>query len=100
LNIDGETDTLKHKLLHYSFETYEEYKGKMTQYAELRAKELFVKKLKPTLYHYYIKPLYRFINHFFIRLGFLDGKKGFIVSYLGAYYVYKRYIELEKLYKQ
>ena len=100
LKINGETDTLKYKLLHYSFETYEEYKGKMTQYAELRAKELFAKKLKPTLYHYYIKPLYRFINHFFIRLGFLDGKKGFIVSYLGAYYVYKRYIELEKLYKQ
>lgn len=99
LDINGQTSTLNHKLLHYSFETYDEYKNKMTQYARLRAKELFIKKLKPTVYHYYLKPFYRFINHFFIRLGFLDGKKGAIVSYLSAYYVHQRYIELRKLYK-
>jgi len=99
LDVDGNTSILSHKLLHYSFQTYDEYKDKMTQYAKLRAKELFIKKLKPTIYHYYLKPFYRFINHFFIRLGFLDGKKGAIVSYLSAYYVYQRYIELRKLYK-
>jgi hypothetical protein len=85
---------------HYSFDSYDEYKNKMTHYAELRAQELFIKKLKPNSYHYYIKPVYRFINHYIMRLGILDGKKGFIISYLNAYYVKQRYNELDKLYKK
>ncbi len=99
IDVNGKQAILKNKLLHYSFETYNEYKSKMKQYATLRAKELHLKELKPNFYHYYIKPLYRFLNHFIIRLGFLDGKKGFTVSYLGAYYVYRRYVELNKIYK-
>ncbi len=100
LNINGKTDILKYKILHYSFESYEEYKLKMMQYAKLRAQELFIKKLKPTFYHFYIKPAYRFFIHFIVRLGFLDGKKGVIVSSLSAYYVKQRYVELRKLYRK
>ncbi len=100
LDIKGKTGVLKHKLLHYSFNSYQEYKNKMNQYAKLRAQELFVKKLKPTFFYFYIKPAYRFFIHFIIRLGFLDGKKGIIVSSLSAYYVKQRYIELKKLYQQ
>ena len=100
LNIKGKTNVLKYKLLHYSFNSYKEYKNKMTQYAALRAQELFLKKLKPNFFHFYIKPTYRFFIHFIIRLGFLDGKKGAVVSSLSAYYVKQRYIELQKLYRQ
>ncbi|MFD0963013.1 glycosyltransferase [Pseudofulvibacter geojedonensis] len=99
LDIKGSTGIFKHKLLHYSFDSYEEYKSKMTQYAKLRAKELYIKKLRPNAYHFYFKPFYRFVNHFIIRLGFLDGKKGAIVSYLSAYYVKQRYVELKKMYR-
>jgi ADP-heptose:LPS heptosyltransferase/glycosyltransferase involved in cell wall biosynthesis len=98
--VKGETSTLKHKMKHYSFDSYDEYKNKMTHYAELRAQELFIKKLKPNLYHYYVKPVYRFVNHYIMRLGILDGKKGFIISYLNAYYVKQRYNELDKLYEK
>jgi len=98
LDIKGETAILQHKLLHYSFDSYEEYKLKMMQYAKLRALELFKKGLKPTFYHFYIKPAYRFFITFIIRLGFLDGKKGAVVSGLSAFYVKQRYVELKELY--
>ena len=97
LEINGQTRVLKNKLLHYSFESYEEYKLKMLQYAKLRAQELHTKGLKPNLFHFYIKPAYRFFIYFIIRLGFLDGKKGAIVSYLSAFYVRQRYIKLREL---
>jgi len=99
LDINGEVAILKEKIKHFSFDSYEDYKNKMTHYATLRAEELFIKKLTPNLFHFFIKPLYRFLNHYFIRLGFLDGKKGFIISYLSAYYVRHRYIILANLYK-
>lgn len=99
LDVNGKSGELNNKLIHYSFDSYESYKSKMIQYAKLRAKELYIKKLKPTFFHFYIKPLYRFMSHYIIRLGILDGNKGITISYLNAYYVYRRYTELKKLYK-
>ena len=69
----------------------------MEQYAKLRAEELFIKKLKPNIFHFYFKPFYRFFIHFIIRLGFLDGTKGATISYLSAYYVKQRYVSLQRL---
>ncbi len=100
LNINGKTAVLQPKLDHFSFESYADYKHKMMHYAKLRALELFSKKTKPNAFHFYIKPSYRFINNFILRLGFLDGKKGFIISYLGALYVHHRYVKLKELYSQ
>ncbi len=100
LNINGPTKVLKNKLAHYSYSSYEEYKSKMTHYARLRAQELFKKGLKPNLFHFYIKPAYRFLNHYVLRLGFLDGKYGYTLCKLNAMGVKQRYIELIKIHKE
>jgi len=99
LDIQGKISVLNEKLQHFSFDNYSDYKKKMTHYASLRAKELHIQKLRPNAFHFYIKPLYRFLNHYLMRLGVLDGKKGFIIAYLSSYYVYRRYVELNKLNK-
>ncbi|QCW99349.1 glycosyltransferase [Aggregatimonas sangjinii] len=97
LNVDGKTDVLNHKLIHYSYTNYEDYKGKMIKYGQMKAQEEFEKNYKPNLYHFTLRPAYRFFNHYFLRLGFLDGKKGIIISYLNALGVYSRYKELKRL---
>ena len=88
---------LKGKLDHFSYTSSESYREKLILYAKLRAKELFLKKTDPNWYHFYIKPFVRFINHFILRLGLLDGRKGFIMAKLNAFGVKQRYIELEKM---
>jgi len=100
LDVDGKTKILKNKLHHYSYKDDSTYRDKIIIYAQLRAKELFIKKLKPTFYHFYIKPFYRFGYHFIIRAGFLDGTKGYKISKLNAFEVKQRYIELRELYKK
>lgn len=97
LNVTGKTETLQHKLVHYSYKNYSDYKTKMKRYALLRAQELHAKNLKPNCFHFHIKPLYRFLNHYIIRLGFLDGKNGLTICKLNAYGVKQRYVELKKL---
>lgn len=97
LAVDGAIGILKNKLIHYSYEGYESYKKKMLSYGRLRAKELFLKNKKPTLSHCYLKPAYRFLYDYFIRLGLFDGTKGVIICYLNALSVYTRYKELKKL---
>ncbi|MCF6222872.1 MAG: glycosyltransferase family 2 protein [Flavobacteriaceae bacterium] len=100
LLIDGKTKILKNKLDHFSFKDENIYKEKLIKYAKLKAKELYIKNLHPNLYHFYIKPRYRFIYQFMMRLGFLDGKNGYKISLLNAFGVRQRYIELQRLYNK
>ena len=97
LRVNGKTKTMKHKLLHYSYISYGSYKAKMINYAKLKAKELYLKELRPNFFHFYIKPAYKFLYTYLIRLGILDGRKGIIICYLNALSVYKRYPFLKKL---
>jgi len=98
LDITGKTiGILQHKLTHYSYTNYQEYKQKMIYYGRLKAQELYNKGKKPFFY-YYIKSIYKFLYTYIIRLGFLDGKKGIIICYLNSLSVWVRYRELHKLY--
>jgi glycosyltransferase involved in cell wall biosynthesis len=98
LLINGRSKMFKNRLNHYSYTSEELYKEKLTHYAKLRAEELFIKKLKPNYYHFFVKPPFRFFKHFVIKLGFLDGNNGLKIASLNAFGVKQRYIELEKLY--
>lgn len=97
LEIDGKSATLTHKLLHYSYTHYEDYKHKMVKYGQMKAREEFRKGHRTRWYHYFFRPLYKFFNHYILRLGILDGKKGIVICYLNALGVYARYKELARL---
>lgn len=97
LEVDGKIGILKNKLIHYSYKDYQDYKGKMLKYGKMKAQEEFDKNYSPNLYHFVFRPLYKFFNHYILRFGFLDGKKGIIISYLNALGVSSRYKELKRL---
>ncbi len=99
LVVNGETAILKNRLIHYSYNNYGEYKRKMVKYGQLKAQEELEKGVVPNPYHFVLRPLYKFLNHFVLRFGFLDGKKGAIICYLNALGVFSRYKELRRLRK-
>lgn len=91
--------TLKYTADHYTYKTFDDYNLKLTKYSRLKAEELYEKNVRPNLYHFLFRPWYRFIHQYIVRLGFLDGKEGFIVSYLSGFMVFKRYIQLWTMYR-
>ncbi|HUH47111.1 MAG TPA: CDP-glycerol glycerophosphotransferase family protein [Arenibacter sp.] len=97
LVVDGKSDVLQNRLIHYSYKDYEDYKGKMIKYGKMKAIEELEKDYDPNPYHFIFRPLYKFLNHYIFRLGILDGKKGIIICYLNALGVYSRYKELKRL---
>lgn len=97
LLIKGNSGELTNKLDHYSFRNYEHYKHKMQHYAKLKATYLFNKNKKSNSLVKYLKACYRFFNHYIIRLGILDGKIGYQISYLNAYGVVLRYNYLKEM---
>lgn len=99
LEVDGSVKILKHKSDHYSYKNFDHYNNKLTQYSKLQAQALYNKNVRPSIYHFIIRPCYRFWHQYLIRLGFLDGKEGFILAYTSAFTVFKRYLYLWTMYR-
>jgi len=97
LIVNGISGYLKNKILHYSFKDYAHYKEKMKLYGSLIANKLYKQGKKSSALSTYLKIAYRFFNHYIMRLGILDGKVGFQISYLNAYSIYYRYKILDEL---
>ena len=90
---------LKEKLIHYTYKDLNHYLAKFDRYTTWSARERGKKTQKVTYFHLLIKPAFRFIRHYVIKLGFLDGKEGFIISVLSAYSVFLRYLKLYRSHK-
>ncbi len=100
IDCKGDVGFLKNKLDHYTFDNEKDYLDKLNSYSRLRAKELRLKNLKPSFFHYKIKPAYRFFNYFVMRLGFLDGKYGYTIAKVHAISVTNRYKYLDEIYRK
>ena len=44
--------------------------------------------------HLFIKPVFRFIRHYVLKRGFLDGKVGLVIAMLSTYSVFIKYLKL------
>ncbi len=100
LEVNGTSGILNEKLIHYCYKDYGDYKAKMLHYGRLKALESFYKEKRFFYCLLVLKPFWKFVNHYVIRLGFLDGKRGINVCYLNALSVYERYRELQQLEKK
>jgi len=99
INTQGKVEKLKSKLPHHTYKSYEDYTAKLRHYSSLQAETAFKKGKKVTLYHFLVRPAYRFWHQYILRLGILDGKEGFILAYINATSVFNRYVQLHLLYK-
>ncbi|WP_347174671.1 glycosyltransferase [Polaribacter uvawellassae] len=97
ISTNGKIGFLKGKLNHYSYKEYNQYKNKLKKYAKLQALELLEKGLFVTPFYLFLKPFVRFFIQFVIQLGFLDGYRGFVISWAHAFGVWRRYVEVLNL---
>lgn len=94
---NGKIGRLKQKIIHNTYISKEKYLKKLNQYAKWQAKDYKNKVKRISIYHTNIKPVFRFIKHYIIQLGILDGYIGFIISLYQAKAVKMRYYYLKKI---
>jgi len=82
---------LKGKLFHYTFDTLEVYMDKRNGYAKIWADSQYKKGRKTGALEIMVRTLFAFIRHYFIRLGFLDGYHGFLISIIQMQYTFNKY---------
>ncbi len=100
IKTNGKTGRLKNSVNHYSYKNFDNYNDKLNLYSKLQAENLYLKNIKPNLYHFFIRPSYRFLWQYIFRLGILDGKEGFILAYVHSFSVFKRYLQLWMMYRK
>ena len=87
-------------LLHYSFNTVEEYLERNDAVSTIAARSLFEAGIKRPWTKLVFSPLWAFINGYFLRLGFLDGRKGLIIATHTANQSFSKYQKLRRLHKE
>ena len=90
--------TMKNALNHYTYTDWERYFEKFNNYTTLMAERMAdegkVAAFSDIIFH----PLFAFIRFYFLRLGFLDGRQGFIFAVNHYFYTMIKYVKL--YYKQ
>lgn len=100
LKVNGEIGFLKNKLLHFSVENYASYKAKMIHYGKLKGEEIFLKGQRFNVLKQYLKTALKFLKSYIFKLGILDCKQGFQLSYLQSLSVFETYQSLKKVEKK
>jgi glycosyltransferase involved in cell wall biosynthesis len=93
----GRTIILDGLLLHEGERTIDEHIARQNRYTTLSARQMFEKGRKASLFSIALKPPFRFIRSYILRLGFLDGWPGFVQAWYSAVYVFTRYAKLREL---
>ena len=91
---DLETTILKNKLIHKSFDTHEQVLKKINFYSTLSALEMYKNKKTVNFFMIFLKTFSSFFKTFILKLGFLDGKAGFMLAISNAEGVYYKYLKL------
>jgi len=87
-------------LLHYTFDSIEEYLKRNEEVSTIAAQSLFEAGIRKPWTKTVFSPLWAFINGYFLRLGFLDGRTGFIIALHTANQSFSKYQKLRRMHKE
>ncbi len=82
---------------HYTFYTVEEHLKQVEKFTTLMAVEEFEKGRRSSWFKILVNPVVKFVRDYFIRRGFLDGHKGYLISRISASATYMKYTKLKKM---
>jgi len=84
--IDGKTSQLDNPLWHFPHPSIKEFLDSINQFTEIDARELQNEGKKFSIFRLIANPVGKFIVNYFWKLGFLDGRPGFIHAFMMSLY--------------
>ncbi len=94
---DYNTGKLQGDILHYSYYTVEEHYKQAEYFADIAAKSFFKMGKKASFFKLLINPIAKFLHHYIVHFGFLDGRAGFTIAKISAWSTYLKYRKLREL---
>lgn len=97
VEVSGETVPLKGHLLHYSFSGIGEMIPKINRYSDLSARQMYERGRRCGIVDLLLRPPFAFLRTYFLRLGFLDGVEGVVISATTGWLAFAKYAKLREL---
>lgn len=94
-----EIKELEGYLLHYSFYTFEQHLAQIRKFTDISSQAAFKRGKRSNWFKMIFSPSLKFIRAYFFRLGFLDGKEGWMIARWSAYATFLKYSKLKRLQK-
>jgi len=94
LIVTGTTKKLRQPLMHEAISNMEQMLGKMNMYSSASARMLHARGRRASIGTAVLHGGWAFFRTYVLRLGFLDGREGFILAVANAEGSYYRYIKL------
>jgi len=95
--VEGKKGFLKSCLSHYSYKNLSDHLSRIDKFSTLGAEQMFRDGKTARFFDLLFRPLTRFIKMYLIKRGYLDGIYGLIVSVMGSFYVFTKYLKLWEL---
>ena len=90
---------LEGDLFHYSFYTISQHMDQVNKFSDIRAKEMMAQNKKVSTLKIIFAPVVKFLKHYILKLGFLDGYYGFVISVNSAHASFLKYAKLRQFKK-
>jgi glycosyltransferase involved in cell wall biosynthesis len=90
---EGPVARLKEALIHHPVERLEDSLSRMDRYSTARAEMIVASGRRVSFFTGIVRGWWTFIQTYFIRLGFLDGREGFLLAIANAEGTYYRYMK-------
>lgn len=96
-NLQPQVKELKCYFNHYVFKNIEHQVQTNNRYSSLQAEKMFADGKAFSCFHFLTKPYVKFIECYFLKLGFLDGWAGYVIARNAAYSVLMKWLKLKEL---
>ncbi len=97
IQVPGSLSSLKGDLHHYIYRDLAHFAATKHSYSTLTAIDHNRTGRRATILHFTLRPLYTFLHRYLVRLGFLDGLPGFVISVMEAHCVFMKYLKLYEI---
>jgi glycosyltransferase involved in cell wall biosynthesis len=97
--LDGAEGTLTQPLTHYNYRDLRQFLHKQRQYCAYDAGILFERGIRPKVQNYVLQPWRQFWWRFVSLKGYTDGLHGLRLSSLLAWYEYRKFLLLRRLWQ-
>ncbi len=96
VKVNGKTGSIRYgSLIHHSYPTFSDYISHMNSYSTLGAEMVVAKgRRRFVALDIVFRPMLTFLYNYFLRLGFLDGREGFMLHVGHAIYVSWKYMKV------
>lgn len=87
-------------ILHWSFSSGEEHRKQMIRFSDISAQAMYARGKRVAKTRPWLSAVWAWWNGYVFRGGFLDGKAGWQIARMNAFYTFRKYQQLLRLQQQ